>query len=284
MPIERGKPRRKVIVWLRGGLGNQMFQYALGRSIAERQGRELVLDTTWLDRHIPRTTRRMYSLNVFAIDTRFLTEGEMEDLPALALIVERRGGFCPAVLEPSPFDCLYVRGFWQDERYFADIEGAIRFAFQLRAEERRESAWSRAITAERTPVCVHVRRQDYLTHPDLGFVGKEYYSCAIDVMAQKVKEACFFVFSDDIDWCEANLDIEHPHSFVRHEGSAPETTVTDFSLMMRCRHFVIANSSYSWWAAWLGTATDKAVVAPRKWFKHEQGDNPGTAPSGWIRL
>ncbi len=276
----------RVIVWLRGGLGNQMFQYALGRAIAERHGRELVLDSTALEALVPGTTRRAYALDVFDINIPHVLHSQLHQIPFVAFIVEQRPGFCSAALDPLPFQCIYLKGFWQDERYFIGIQHRIRADFALRAFTSREDTWHSQIVAQPASVCLHVRRQDYLTDAGahMGFVGKDYYDRAVSVIASRINRPHFFIFSDDMAWCERNLSLAYPRSLVRQPSPELASAANDLALMKACRHFVIANSSYSWWAAWLSDSEGKTVIAPKKWFRDEQGCSPADAPAGWLRL
>jgi hypothetical protein len=137
------------------------------------------------------------------------------------------------------------------------------------------------------PVCLHVRRQDYLDTPAgrrLGFLGKGYYDRAVARMARRAPGAHFFIFSDDLAWCRKSLCLHHPHTYVEHRGTAHAAAASDFRLMTRCRHFIIANSSFSWWAAWLGESADSLVIAPRTWFRRHPRQSRDLAPARWPRI
>lgn len=288
-PADNGTVPRAVVVRLRGGIGNQMFEYAVGRCVAEKHGRELFLDDLALREDPPGATKRLYSLDAFQIQAHLTSQKRIaigEEVPVLAQVVECRRGFHEVILAPSPYPCIYLQGFWQDERYFLEIQDLLRQEFRFRPGLWQESPWQSRITAEQSPVCVHVRRQDYLAKPGqrLGFIGKEYYDQAARLMAGKVGNAHFFVFSDDLPWCEENLTFSQPYSFVRHPGPPADHTVTDLRLMAMCRHFVIANSSFSWWAAWLGTDAEKVVIAPQRWYQISERDSKYITPPNWLRL
>jgi hypothetical protein len=136
-------------------------------------------------------------------------------------------------------------------------------------------------------VCVHVRRGDYLTPKGqfLGFVGTDYYERAIALLKTKIDAPHFYVFSDDIDWCKQSLRFDSPHTFVETGENGEDTTEQDFQLMTLCRHFIIANSTFSWWAAWKGTrGTDDFVTAPHRWFSGPQRSSTDIIPSRWTVL
>jgi hypothetical protein len=283
------EPRRAVIARLRGGLGNQMFQYALGRCIAVTQRRDLFLDDRALDINTPGTTPRKYALDVFPIAARLVSRSTPDAVRGTSLhsyVVEQRPGFCGDVLKPSPFTFVYLNGFWQSEAYFNAIAPTIRRDFRLSGVRSEDGGWEPAIRGRRSPVCLHVRRQDYLAPHGryIGFVGAAYYRRAIDAIARRVAEPHFFVFSDDIAWCEKSLTLKHPHSFVRHPSGNPSHAAVDLRLMTLCDHFIIANSSFSWWAAWLSHSRRKIVVAPKRWFGGAPLDSSDLIPSAWIRV
>lgn len=275
-----------VLMTLRGGLGNQMFQYALGQAIARKHGRMLVLDDLALRVDHPGRTRRAYALGAFDIEARLTSAAPIDGAAIRAVVAQERRGFRAEVLEPCPFALLQLQGFWQDERYFADIAHVLRGHFRMMPGPWESSRWRARIAAAPAAVCVHVRRQDYLTPAGaaLGFVGRGYYARAVAAAAERIASPHFFVFSDDPAWCRENLRLAHPHAFVEHDGAAEDHVHTDFLLMTQCRHFVIANSSFSWWPAWLGTDPRKVVVAPKAWFRDSDADSEAVVPRDWLRV
>ena len=180
----------------------------------------------------------------------------------------------------------YIRlvGYWQSEKYFKDYEDVIRsdftFGYPLDAPN---SATAREIEAT-TAVCVSVRRGDYVTNPDVrryhGVLSLEYYRSAAELIQRRVPDAHFFVFSDDIDWCRANLALGGRTTFVDHDQNRP---ADDLRLMTLCRHHIMANSTFSWWGAWLCENPDTVVVGPQRWAIAEDV-GPDLLPERWIRL
>jgi Glycosyl transferase family 11 len=289
-----GKTRREivasashpiVVARLRGGLGNQLFQYAIGRAIAEMQGRILVLDDVALTADHPQRTKRQYELFAFEIQAELTSQVHIERNGFRTVIMENRRGFHHDVLKSNPFPHLELDGFWQNERYFCDIAGLLRNHFRMKPGPWDLSPWRREIAGIRNSICVHVRRTDYL-YPDttVQFVGRAYYLDAIARMKRDVPDGHFFFFSDDLPWCRENLRLDHPHAFVEHGKKQSNLSLVDFNLMTMCRHFIIANSSYSWWPAWLSTDPEKIVIAPKTWFNDIPADSAAVTPQNWLRL
>jgi hypothetical protein len=184
-------------------------------------------------------------------------------------------------------DGVFLSGYWQSEKYFSDAIGVIRdtFAFRRPPSGLNNSLATQIAAQNATAISLHVRRGDYVhkaavsqTH---GSCSLSYYDAAVRHMASHVKTPHFYVFSDDTDWVRANLNMPFPHVFVEHNrGSA---SYEDMRLMSLCRHHIIANSSFSWWGAWLNADPEKIVVAPDKWFNNENVVED-LFLSDWVRL
>lgn len=288
-----------VAILLQGGLANQMFQYALGLALAESTARQLFVDTADVDGD----AKREYALDACSPPpqrvspaARFLVRAARSTplwhlcgrhwspmVPGGPRIVREQGqAFDPRVLSLS--GSLILDGYWQSEEYFKHCRPLIEQTFDWTTTARREVAEPlvRAIEAPGS-VAVHVRRGDYVREPATnafhGVCDPEYYRRAAAIICEHVADPHFFIFSDDIDWAEANLDLPGKHTAVRHSHAvAPHV---DMWLMSRCRHAIIANSSYSWWAAWLTERPGKCIVAPRLWFRvpHMQSITP--VPAHW---
>jgi hypothetical protein len=283
-----------IVVRLAGGLGNQMFQYSAGRSLAERRGVELVLDTSWT-----LEVDRPYELSCFDLEARIRPVWEVARVPNpspavrtlqrarpsrrpfLTVLSEDRAtnSFNPEVLTAP--DYTYLCGWWQFEDYFIDHVPTIRRAFEfspMAAESEQIAAEIRNAPA----VSVHVRRGDYLDHAHLGFLNESYYSRAVETIQNAVGEIRLFIFSDDPSWCVEHLSFSAPVTFVERPLEA-ERDWEGMCLMSLCCHHVIANSTYSWWGAWLNPSPSKLVVAPTKWVLNDKriGD---PVPAGWIRI
>lgn len=286
-----------VIVRLEGGLGNQLFQYAAGRSLTLATGRDLLLDTSAY-----RADRlRAYQLDHFAIAARPLRRS---DVPFFRLRRSRLGAILPRrsrmeivreafparvpIWPEAPVDDAgtpYLIGYWQSERYFAAIADTIRRELHVKAPPEGANARLLAEIAACDAVAIHVRRGDYVSNPAAtayhGLCRLEYYEAAIRRLAGTVPRPHCFVFSDDLDWVRTNLDTGHPTMWVGHNTDTPWE---DLRLMAACRHFIVANSSFSWWGAWLGEWPEKQVIAPARWFRADHGGEGEIVPAGWLRM
>lgn len=273
-----------IVIRLMGGLGNTLFQYALGRSL-ESQGKEVLFERGILDACSSRT----YLLDDFHTKIRFA------DTVLAPEIMEKGMPFQPAILA---IDNCSVNGYWQSEKYFPTI------ARELRAELL--PTYVRARTREKAAeigegsVAVHIRRSDSLSARALPYHGllceTEYYVRAVDYIRARVSAPKFFVFSDDIPWCRANLPFQA--TFVDHNPMSgvcgADGIVTkgdrgreceDLWLMSLCSHAIIANSSFSWWGAWLGDdKPNRVVVAPKQWFVAPHMDARDIVPTRWMTL
>lgn len=289
-----------VVTRLIGGLGNQLFQYAAGRRLAHARGVALKQDPAGLDDPAYRTART-YALAPFALAQAFATPDEVATLtrprrgalarllrrpasPPASYVRERHFHFDPAVLDLP--DGVYLAGYWQSERYFADAADVIRSDLALRdPPEGRNRALLDRIGACQA-VSVHVRRGDFVTDPGIhaahGACGADYYEKAAAHLADRVERPAFFVFSDEPDWARAHLKLPGPVEVVDHNG--PGRAAEDLRLMAACRHHVIANSTFGWWGAWLDPRPDKRVVAPARWFAGYAGDTRDLCPPAWVRL
>ncbi|CAN5348742.1 alpha-1,2-fucosyltransferase [soil metagenome] len=288
-----------IIVELVGGLGNQLFQYAIGRSLAEARQTTMKLDKS------PFATYKLhaYSLNHFSVDAmpasasevaRFHGPGlgnRLRRLPArltgnpYRIVTERlQFTYDPSLLPESRN--LYLRGYWQTEEYFRHVEPMLRAELTIRTPPDRENAALAADIAQANAVCIHVRRGDYVANAQTnsvhGACSLDYYRAAIKRMTETVTDPKFFVFSDDPDWTRANLQFDHLATFVSH--NAADRNYEDLRLMSLCKHFIIANSTFSWWGAWLSGNETKTVIAPMKWLQSTDLANADLIPSSWIRL
>jgi len=290
-----------IVVRLCGGLGNQMFQYALGRVLAIKNKATLKFDLSAYHCVAPGDTPRNYRLNFFQIKGQPLnTLTAMSLLPfprhipqRLAWVphwpglvkkrVEHGLAFDAAVLEAR--GSLYLDGYWQTEKYFADFADQIRSDFQLRAPLTPSRQKLAAQMAGVSSVSVHVRRGDYVTNPNAsafhGTCSPQWYNEVITQMTASITAPQFFVFSDDPAWARANLSVPQESIFVDPQPDGRD--YEDIFLMSRCSHHIIANSSFSWWGAWLNPSPAKKVIAPSRWFIAET-DMRDRIPQSWTQV
>lgn len=285
-----------IVSRLIGGLGNQMFQYAAGRALARRRGVPFRID---------RRAFADYRTHAFGMDC---FQAELADAPADQLPGAVRESRLNRLLRPllrAPMkvyaekaftfdaevlalpDGTYLDGYWQSEKYFADAADVVRADFTVRhAPSPANQRWLEHIRASNS-VSLHVRRGDYVTNPSAaavhGTCDLDYYRRAVQHVAQASGvEPVVFVFSDDPDWVAANLQLSCPMHLVRDNDAA--TNYEDLRLMTACRHHVIANSSFSWWGAWLDPRPEAIVVAPQRWFAAGTPDARDLVPQRWVRL
>lgn len=292
-----------IIANIIGGLGNQMFQYAAGRALALVRGQTLRLDISGFagyELHQGFELKRIFQCEAeiaSAEDVRSILGWQA--MPAIKRILVRPGfgalrgrGF---VVEPhfhfwpgirSVPDSAYLQGYWQSEKYFGDVTHTLRADFAFRQPMSEINiAWADRI-GRCEAVSLHVRRGDYvsnpLTHATHGVCALDYYSAAVRHVARCVEKPEFFVFSDDIAWARDNLDISFPAHYIDHNRA--EESYNDMRLMSLCQHHILANSSFSWWGAWLNPRPDKVVVAPARWFANGNRSVDDLLPEGWVRL
>jgi hypothetical protein len=263
-----------IIARVEGGLGNQMFIYAAARALALRTGNELKLDI--LNGYDQDAFGRRYQLDAFRIAATLASETEVRRfrreswslywrrklnrrLPfALRSLIEERSLYEPRLLAFRPRGSVYLIGYWQREEYFRDQADAIRREFTLRTEPSAEDG----ALAERLrlpdAVILHVRRRNYEHR-----LPAEYYAAALRLLASRVARPKLFVFGDDLDWARRSLRLPEGAQFVEHHSGGRDCE--DLWLMSQCRHAIIANSSFSWWGAWLNPQSDRIVIAPSEW-------------------
>jgi hypothetical protein len=293
-----------ILAKLRGGLSNQMFQYAAARRLAHRHGTELLLDTSWYANPPAGATPRTYDLACFRIRASLATADDLigtdgvrrtppRDLPValwrkvrprFRFVAERGLAFEEQVLSLPDNVCLF--GYWLSEKYFADIAPLIREEFTLHAPPEGRNAQLIETMHATASVSLHVRRGDYVHDPNVnrihGTCSVDYYLRAVDHISQRVKDARFFVFSDDLEWVEAHLPLPPSAELVGH-NQGPRA-YEDIRLMSQCRHHIIANSGFSWWGAWLNPRPDKIVCAPVRWFADAPHDTKDVLPPNWVSL
>jgi hypothetical protein len=298
-----------ITVLLRGGLGNQMFQYAVGLSLAEKSDRSFSLDTVFLTDRFPRLDRdfayRNFDLDIFALTPKFTllsSASQKIPIPGFWLVLDGTSAYGKDLLGAKPiikerkehvFDAEILNikrdvalwGFWQNEKYFQDIESKLREAFRFRHPLEGEVKEFAVKIVSSESVSLHVRRGDYRstkTSAVMAEMTPAYYQEAARTIATKVSNPEFFVFSDDIEWCKANITLDFPATYVPASVAGPKASF-HMELMSLCKHNIIANSTFSWWAAWLNSNKAKIVIAPKSWYVDGR-DFQGMIPDGWIKL
>jgi hypothetical protein len=284
-----------IIINLKGGLGNQMFQYAFGRAISNRFGLELKLDGNYYfsENNKKSELQREYLLDKFNIAANLASIKEARRVNPIWKKILRKikckvfgpsNAFIYSEREYNEKDNRYYVGFWQNEKYFKDISGTIRNDFALKEKMSDVSAsYLDKITGDSASVSIHVRRTDILDPKNLygGICDMDYYKNAIALIKKKAAAPTFFVFSDDIEWCKKNLKFSDPVHFV---SNSETKDYEELILMSKCKHNIIANSSFSWWGAWLNENHDKIVIAPKKWLNIPEKEYEDVLPENWTKI
>ena len=295
---------RRLYCSLRGGMGNQLFQVAHALLLAERYSAELLVDDGWYrGRRRTAETPRACCLSSFQLSYRLASARERRALALMdaALILQKRlrWRLFPIHFEGLPLSprrlsraaAVVVQGNWQQHALMAPLRPRLQQQLRLRegllSPGHRERA--SAIAQDPESVFVHVRRGDYVANARTavahGVCSLDYYAQALGLLRQRLRQPCLYLFSDDLAWAQRHLPVEgwrvSPVDSRRHETVAL-ADVADFDLMRHCRHAVMANSSFSWWAAFLMQQPDSLVIAPRQWFSW--GSPPELYGPDWLVL
>lgn len=294
-----------IITKLTGGLGNQMFQYAIGRSLAEDKKTDFKLDISGY-KNQKGITPRQYALQVFNVRESFASQADINWLikfftaHKMGKLFLKLYNFFPLknkyyIKEPhyhffkEIFDISgenYLDGYWQSEKYFKNIEKIIRQDFTLKSElnDRLDKDLVNLISKTNS-VSVHIRRSDYITNKAAnqthGVCSVDYYERAIKKIGESVDDLHLFVFSDDIPWVKDNLKSNYPITYVS-DGNYKD--YEEMILMSYCKHNIIANSSFSWWGAWLNNNYGKIVIAPINWFVDKSYNAKDLILENWIKM
>ena len=279
-----------------GGLGNQMFQYALGRHLSLINKDKLKLDLSGYNKQPSSDTLRNYELSIFDIPKQIINISKNKLLTGNGWyhrILNRLGLNYKYVKEKNKFfnkeilklnGNLYLNGYWQCEDYFKNIRKTLlkEFTVQSKLNKKNRLMLKRIKTA--SSVVIHIRRTDYVNSPKTnkyhGGCTLNYYKKAVKKIKNKIKNPVFFVFSDDIEWCRKNVKLGGRVVFVNINN--PKKGYEDLRLMKNCKHFITTNSSFSWWGAWLSENKNKIIIAPQDWFNYV---NEGSLiPKSWIRV
>jgi len=284
-----------IITKLSGGLGNQMFQYAVGRTLAYLNKTFVKIDTS----SFQEDKLRNFDLLCFNADISVATQQEIANLlpshnfeklfqylsprQKRTYYREKKFSFDRSVLDLGAN--VYLNGYFQSEKYFLPAQKIIRNDFTFRKEMIKNVEPFSASLKPVTAVSVHIRRGDMSKNPSTadyhGTVSLEYYNAALELMRTRLSSPVFYIFSDDISWAKENLKAGNA---VYVSGSIAKTHIEDLYLMSKCRHNIIANSSFSWWGAWLNDNPDKIVVAPKNWFNKGPKDTQDLVPASWIKI
>lgn len=302
-----------VITKLFGGLGNQMFQYAAGLSLSHHRRTILKLDVSWFTESNGTKPHERYALSSFNLPEQFATQEEIERTQGMTFTrIERWSGRIAQALhfyqyarrfqytghlysdaglgfDPCFFnqpDNTYLYGNWQSEKFFIPVAQQIRSHFTLRYPPTLEISKLEARIRSSPSAFLHVRRGDYVHDPryakEIGSLDSDYYQKAINHLHQQHPDVKFYVFSDDIDAVEKDLNLTHAYELVREPADTDPCQI--LRLMSLCDHAIIANSTFSWWAAWLNPSEHKIVLAPQPWFTDSAKKGDSIVSQHWTTL
>lgn len=302
-----------IITKLSGGIGNQMFQYAIGRALSNKYKTDLLLDITSYDYDL----KRRYSLSCFNIKANLATYNDIYRLCRWQYIPFIPKRFFRNVLpsyitnfkkekEVSYYinksqkldktvltigDNKVIEGYWGNENYFISIEHLIRRDFSLKYESVSDGFRNLKNEIQNmNSVSIHFRRTDYLNKKNgiyelFGICGDEYYDVALKYIFSKIENPFFFIFTDDVEWVKNNLKLSSPYNLVSDNNFED---YEELLLMSYCKHNIIANSTFSWWGAWLNNNPEKIVIAPKQWYRNSDYQNfyekSDFVPFKWKRL
>mgnify|MGYP001570765663 FL=1 len=286
-----------IILKIRGGIGNQMFQYAFGKSISRKFRTDVILDLEALFNQAPRVGAmpRTYGLNIFSIRPKFTllskvglfinrTDSKLvkflfktkEVLKTMIKpiyerkVITEEEFHSDANLTQKTIEGSCFSGYWQNEKYFKDIKDEIKKDFSFKNSVSEKFVPILKAIKDSASVCIHVRRGDNVLNPIsskvFGYLEIDYYKKAFSMMEGLVPNAKFFIFSDDIAWCIENFKFIPDVVFVSDKNNEADPS-DDMQLMSNCSHFIISNSTLSWWVAYLGKNPAKIVITPKNWFK-----------------
>ena len=279
-----------IIIKIKGGLGNQLFQYAVGRALALHHRLPLKLDLT-----IFKTYKlHRYLLDQFSIQADIATEDEIIKLKGgnnvlfsalrkaglvkrKSYLKEKRSSYFDASVFKN--DDVYLDGYWQNELYFSDIrEELLRDLTSISSMSDLGVVYMEGIKKSNS-VSLHVRRGNYLNLKNFNVLDINYYMKAVEYMRKNVEKPTFYIFSDDLEWCKNSLGFLDNCIFV----DSTKTEIDDLKLMSFCKHNIIANSSFSWWGAWLNQNCKKTVIAPKGWLLNDPGSS-NVILSDWVKM
>jgi hypothetical protein len=297
-----------IVVALRGGLGNQLFQFAKGYAQACAHDSDVFVDTWFLDHSGPEVTKRVFDLlwlNVPAQKAPEVVVGPMRTcasparglkrIPKAAALLAARAKGKPRVQVEAAFEWsrqqhlgsrnAYLLGYWQSPKYFQSVSGVVRSWLKPSHSLDLKTIELRSRIASSNGVCINVRRGDFVSGPTRGFHGlmsPSYYREALKQLPASSRDQPVYVFSDEPEWCNTKLDLGRPFEVIMHDHAGPGFSHY-LDLMQACSYFVIPNSTFGWWAAWGSGVPGSQIVAPLNWFADPSINTRDLVPSDWLR-
>lgn len=271
-----------------GGMGNQMFQYAFAKSLSLKTNTEFKVDLSFLKRRDlgENFTYRDFDLDIFNIPKNIIKETPTDDLQNISEIMFSYSQETVNIIEQNIGGGIYLDGYWQSYKYFEEFEDYIKkdFLFKNLVKNNEDTNVKNMLNDIMTSnsVMVNIRRTDYLNHNFHGVMGIEYINDATKIIESKINNPKYFVFSDDIEWCKENIKLDN--MIIVDYNYKGDRFDLYLQLMKSCKHFIIPNSSFAWWSAWLGDNKNKIVISPKSWFTDFNINTNDLIPSNWIRI
>ncbi len=281
------------IINIIGGLGNQMFQYAFALSLKNKTKEEVKIDISSFNGY---ELHNGYEINkIFHKNLKICSNKERkkisyngkeftQKLKRKIFKIEKNEYFEQdfSYNKNLNYTKKYFIGYWQSEKYFNEIKEEIKKKFKFPEIKDNKNMIILNKIKSNNSVSIHIRRGDYINHPIHGGICDiAYYKKAIKYIKTNVKDPIMYIFSDDIKWCKENLYLSDANYINWNQG---EDSFRDMQLMSECKHNIIANSSFSWWGAWLNNNVNKIVIAPSKWFNDKNMDTKDLLPKEWRRI
>ena len=285
-----------IIADLLGGLGNQLFQYAAGIALAERYDVPFKINIKKFEEY----KLHKYSLHHFNISAPIANTEEVEYYGNTAAkiwerlilkpyykrrVFKERFLYFDKNINNASHDIM-LNGYWQSEMYFATIADFIRKEFAIKSPIDDVNRGFADEIRNTNSVSIHIRRGDYVsdsvTNNIHGTCDREYYNVCVEKIVKLVNDPVFYIFSDDPSWVKSNFNLKYSSVLIEHNNA--DTNYEDLRLMGLCKHNIIANSSFSWWGAWLNANPGKNVFAPSNWFKTSSRNSKDIIPGNWNKI
>ncbi len=272
-----------IIIKLIGGLGNQMFQYAVAKALSLEKKQKLFIDKSAFENY----TLHQFGLHHFKIERNFYKKPSKNFSRIKTFLKlnyyfnEKQFNYDPSLFEINA-NTVFLDGYFQSEKYFKKYETEIRSDFQIITTLKEATIQILDKLKHENGIAIHIRRGDYLEH-DIHNTNKDiYYKEAMKYMESKVKNPVYYLFSDDMNWVKENFKTNFEAVYIDFNDAT--TNYEDLKLMSNCKHNIIANSSFSWWGAWLNNNPNKIVIAPKKWFNDEIHNYEDVVPNKWVKI